>query len=201
MVGIVWQANIVDLEGNVIPAANIEVREQLTGTLVALYADYALAAPLVNPTVSDGFGFVRFFVATPGLYRILASKGGFTRTWEYVLFSRPADPSLSVITPAALVVGNNNDWNAGFAADPSIGRVRVQGDAGGSTITGMTGGTDGRRIILTNILANPITIAHESGLSTAAMRFYMNGDLYWPQGVSHEFLYEGALSRWSKLGN
>lgn len=201
MVGIVWQANIVDLEGTIIPAANVEVRDQLSGALVAIYSDYALTAPLVNPTASDGFGFVRFFVANPGLYRIVASKGGFSRTWEYVLFTRPTGPELGVVTPAALAAGNNNDWNAGFASDLTIGRVRTQGNAGGSTITGMTGGTDGRRIILTNILANPITILHESGLSVAANRFNMNGDLYWPSGVSHEFIWEGAISRWSKMGN
>lgn len=201
MVGIVWQANIVDLEGTIIPAANIEVREQLSGALVALFSDYALTAPLVNPTVSDGFGFVRLFVATPGLYRIHASKGGFTRTWEYVLFSRPVDPSLGVVTPAALAAGNNNNWNPGIAADLSIGRVRMQGHASGSTVTGMTGGTDGRRIILTNILATGVNIPHESGLSTATNRFNMNGDLFMPSGVSHEFLWDGAIQRWSKLGN
>lgn len=200
MVGIVWQANIVDLEGTVIPAANIEVREQISGVLAPIYSDYELANPLVNPTASDGFGFVRLFVATPGVYRIHASKGGFTRTWEYVLFSRPADPSLGIVTPAALAAGNNNNWNPGIA-DLAVGRVRMQGHASGSTITGMTTGSEGRRIILTNILANGITIASESGLSTAANRFNMNGDLFVPSGASHEFLYDGALGRWSKLGN
>lgn len=199
MAGIVWQANIVDLEGTVIPAANIEVREQLTGTLVALFADYDLVAPLTNPTQSDGFGFVRFFVANRGLYRITASKGGFSRQWTHVLFGQGLPTGISF--PAALVAGNNNNWNAGLTGE--IGRVRTRGDVGGSTLTGMdaTGIADGFRVILTNIEATAITILHESAASLAANRFALNGDLYWPSGVSHEFMYEGGIARWSKLGN
>lgn len=203
MPGIVWQANIVDLEGNVVPAANVEVREQVSGALVPLFADFELTAPLTNPTQSDGFGYVRVFVANTNLYRIVASKGGFTRTWEYVLLLQIPSGGyvpLGISTPAALAAGNNNDWNAGIA-DTTIGRVRTSGDAGGSILTGMAGGADGRRLILTNVSANAITVLHESALSVAANRFHMNGDLFWPQGVSHEFLYEGATARWSRLGN
>lgn len=199
MAGIVWQANIVDLEGNVIPAANVEVREQLTGALVQLYADYELAAPINNPTLSDGFGFVRFFVANRGLYRITASKGGFSRQWTYVLFGQGLPTGIAF--PAELVAGNNNNWNPGLTGE--IGRVRVRGNVGGSVLTGMdaTGIPDGFRVILTNIGDPDITVTSQSGLSTEAYRFAMNGDLFWPRGVSHEFMYEGGVSRWSKLGN
>jgi len=203
MVGIVWQANIVDLEGNVIPVANIEVREQITGTLVALFGDYDLTAPLTNPTQSDGFGFVRLFVADRGLYRITASKGTFNRQWTHVFFGDPFISGMpaGISTPAVLAAGNNNNWNAGLSS--VIGRVRTRGDAGGSVLTGMdaTGVADGYRVVLTNIDANPITVLHESGLSLAANRFNTNGDLFWPSGVSHEFIRDAALSRWSKLGN
>lgn len=204
MPGIVWQANVVDLAGNVIPAANVEVRLQDSGVLVPIYADYLLAAPLVNPTITDAFGFIRLFVGATGRYRIKASKGGFTREWQHVLLlAEPATGAFvptGITTPAALAAGNNNNWDAGIV-DTTIGRVRTVGDAAGSTITGMQGGTDGHRVILTNVAANDITILHESALSVAANRFNMNGDLFWPAGVSHEFLYEGFLSRWSKLGN
>lgn len=202
MVGIVWQANTVDLQGNVIPAANIEVREQISGTLVPIFADYDLLVPLDNPTISDGFGFAKFFVAAAGIYQITASKGGFNRQWTHVLFSRPVDFAIPAVTvtAAALAAGNNNDWNAGLA-NANLRRVRVAGDAGGSVLTGMIFGTDERYVVLTNISANAITVLHESALSAAANRFNLNGDLFWPQGVSHEFLYDGGISRWSKLGN
>lgn len=202
----VWQGNVIDLEGNALPASSIEVREQIGGALVPLFADFAMAVPLGNPFNADDFGFARFFVAANGLYQIKASKLGFTRIWEYVLLINlptggyvPGD----VAVPDPLVAGNNNDWDSGMSASTSIGRVRVEGDAGGSILTGMGDGVDGRRIILTNVEAPDITVLHESALSLAGNRFNMNGDLFWPRGVSHEFIYDSAIltGRWSKLGN
>lgn len=198
---IVWQANIVDVQGNIIPAANVEVRHQLSGVLATIYSDFALAVPISNPTVSDGLGYVRFFVADQGLYRIQASKGGFTRTWEYVsLLAIPTGTTTPtvVVDPAALAAGNNNDVN--FFLDDTIGRVRILGDAGGSVLTGMQGGVDGRRIVLTNRGATTVTLRNQSALSGAANRFAMNGDMLLPTQASAQFLYDDLVDRWSRIG-
>lgn len=203
--GNVWQASIVDSQGNVQAGANVEVREQLSGTLVSLYSDFALASPTDNPVAADDLGFVRFFVAVDGIYRITATHGGFSRQWTHVPLVAPPVGGyvpLSVLTPTTLASGNNNNWNGGLDFSLSVGRLRVEGHASGlSVITGMLHGSDGRRVILTNTSAAAWAMAHESGSSTAANRFNLNGDLYVPPGVSHEFIYEGAISRWSKLGN
>lgn len=202
----VWQGNVIDLEGNALPAASIEVREQISGVLVPLFADFAMAVPLGNPFAADDFGFARFFVAANGLYQIKASKLGFTRVWEYVLLiNAPTGGYVptGIAVPDPLVAGNNNDWDSGMSVSANIGRIRVAGDAGGSTLTGMLDGVDGRRIILTNVAATDIIVAHESVLSLAVNRFNMNGDLFWPRGISHEFIYESGYltGRWSKFGN
>lgn len=202
----VWQGNVIDLEGNALPASSIEVREQISGVLVPLFADFAMTVPLGNPFAADDFGFARFFVAANGLYQIKASKLGFTRVWEYVLLiNAPTGGYVNngVAVPDPLVAGNNNDWDSGMSASETIGRIRVEGDAGGSTLTGMIDGVEGKRIILTNVAAPDIIILHESALSLAVNRFNINGDLFWPRGISHEFIYDSAIltGRWSKLGN
>lgn len=82
MAGGVWQRNIVDEAGNVVPNATLEVRHQSTGVLASIFSDYELTTTLSNPTTADENGFVRFFAAS-GLYRITASANGFVREWIY----------------------------------------------------------------------------------------------------------------------
>lgn len=107
----------------------------------------------------------------------------------------PAGP-VEISTPSALAAGDNDDFDAGI--DGTIGRVELQGDAGGSVLTGMQGGTDGQRVVATNTSANTITLRAEDTGSTAANRFAMNGDMLLPQNCSVQFLY--TQSRWSRIG-
>lgn len=77
----VFQRSIVDEAGNIMPLAAVEVRDQVTSNLVQLYDDYDGASPIGNPTAADANGFVRFYVAA-GRYRIEATSGALSRTWE-----------------------------------------------------------------------------------------------------------------------
>lgn len=77
----VFQRSAVDNAGNVMPLASVEVRDQVTSTLVQLYSNYALSSTIGNPILADNEGFFRFYVA-PGRYRIEASLGGQSRVWE-----------------------------------------------------------------------------------------------------------------------
>ena len=79
-----WQATIVDGAGNVQPGASIEVRSEVGGApLVTLYSDRAGTTLLGNPVTADADGFAAFHVSG-GAYRIIATKGGFSREWRYV---------------------------------------------------------------------------------------------------------------------
>jgi hypothetical protein len=81
MPGNVWQRTVVDEAGNVMPLASVEVRDQVTSSLVQLYSNYALSSTIGNPITADADGFVRFYTAA-GRYRIVATSGAQSRTWE-----------------------------------------------------------------------------------------------------------------------
>ncbi|WP_371346101.1 hypothetical protein [Ancylobacter sp. IITR112] len=71
-----WQATITDEAGNVMPGAQVTVRNEATGLLASLFADKEGAEPLDNPfTIDpDGDGGVAFYVAA-GFYEITATLG------------------------------------------------------------------------------------------------------------------------------
>ena len=73
--------------------------------------------------------------------------------------------------------------------------------AGSSNLTGMVAAADGTRLILTNVSAYGGMISSEATGSTTANRFSGNGDVYHAPGQSYEFIYDGELTRWSRLGN
>jgi len=79
----VWHGVITDLQGNVVPGAQVEVRSEVTGALVRLYEDRDGAAFKTNPFQADGQGQASFFAAG-GAYRIIARSGSFERVWRYV---------------------------------------------------------------------------------------------------------------------
>lgn len=77
-----WNRFIEDGTGLPVAAAVIEVRSSTTGALAAIYSDRAGLTPITNPTSSDVNGFVGFFAAG-GAYDITATKGAFSKTFEY----------------------------------------------------------------------------------------------------------------------
>lgn len=103
----------------------------------------------------------------------------------------------SVTSPAALAAGNNNDY-----AISSHTVLRLTGDAGGSTLTGIAGGWDGRRVRVINVAGGTITLAHQSGLSSSLNR------ILHPAGASPvlgtddiaDLEYDGTTDRWRIAG-
>lgn len=82
----VWQRSIVDDSGNVLPEAQVEVvnvNDPENPVAAVLYEDIDGEVELSNPFQADSDGFARFY-ADSGVYRITATKGAFTRTWEDV---------------------------------------------------------------------------------------------------------------------
>lgn len=123
--------------------------------------------------------------------------GGSPANWQAVQLGGTASGTL---TPSALGAGDTNNWNPGSLA--GIGRIRVSYHSGGtSNLTGMVAAADGTRLIVTNVSAYGGMITAESGSSTTANRFSGNGDAYHAPGQSYEFIYDSALTRWSRLGN
>lgn len=79
----VWQRNIVDRFGNVVPNATVEVRDTVTGELSEIYSDSEGTTTLDNPFTADASGFAKFY-ARGGLYNITVHAGGAPFTWDAV---------------------------------------------------------------------------------------------------------------------
>src|SRR5689334_15628082 len=78
-----YQFTVTDSRGNVIPGANVEVRDEADLSLVSLFSDRDGSTPLGNPFTADGEGFAAFHVAG-GAYKIRVYSGTFERIWRYV---------------------------------------------------------------------------------------------------------------------
>ena len=99
-----------------------------------------------------------------------------------------------VVIPAGLS-GITDDWAPTLTHK---GRVQLS-CAAASELTGMAGGEDGKEVTLTNVGSESLILRDEAAGSTAANRFGMNGDQLLPANTSMRFLYDGSISRWSKL--
>jgi hypothetical protein len=78
-----WQAHVLDNAGNVQDAASVTVRVQADNSLASIFTDDAGATPKANPFTTGSDGLAAFFAAG-NVYKITATKGALTRTWEHV---------------------------------------------------------------------------------------------------------------------
>jgi len=74
-----------------------------------------------------------------------------------------------------------------------------QETGGGYLIHGLTGGTDGRIVVITCATSNSLSLVHEDAAATAADRFYSPACSI-TAGQSAILRYSGALSRWVTIG-
>ncbi len=78
-----WQSHVVDRQGNILPGATIQVIDEVTGLLAAIFSDRAGTVPLSNPFAADADGYA-FFHTAKGAYRVDAFYPGSQRTWRFV---------------------------------------------------------------------------------------------------------------------
>ncbi len=100
------------------------------------------------------------------------------------------------ISPAQLVA-NTDDWTPAGLSGATV--IRVSTDAA-RNLTGITGGQDGRMLILENVGAFSLGLIHDQ-TSAAPNRFYMNGAvaggaIQLNANQSCVLLYDGTSSRW-----
>lgn len=101
-----------------------------------------------------------------------------------------------IISPTALT-GSVNDYNPTNLSTSSV--LRLDSD-GNYNITGISGGSAGRLLILHNVGANSLTITDEDVLSTAGNRFALNSDTTIAADQSLLIQYDGTSSRWRLIG-
>ena len=104
----------------------------------------------------------------------------------------------ATVSPAS-IGANQNNYNATGVA--TAAHVRLT-SSGAFDVTGLAGGVANRRLLVTNIGANTLTLKHESGSSTAANRFIGPGaaDFLLTAGLTKELIYDGTSSRWRVVG-
>lgn len=78
-----FQRYVVDDTGDIIASPTIEVRDQITNALVSIYSDRAGASAISNPFTGTSGGLAAFHVAG-GAYKVTATSGAFSVTWEWV---------------------------------------------------------------------------------------------------------------------
>ncbi|SDP40790.1 hypothetical protein SAMN04488061_2886 [Filomicrobium insigne] len=99
----IWQATIVDDAGNVQDGATVSVHRMEAGFPLALiHSDRAGTEVKGNPFSVGSDGFAAFH-APGGVYRITATKGAFSKTWDYVAIGRGSeiDPGSSALLDTA----------------------------------------------------------------------------------------------------
>ena len=101
------------------------------------------------------------------------------------------------ISPAQITV-DQNDYNPASLSTASV--LRLSTDASRS-VTGLQGGSDGRRIIIRNVGGFNIVLADQSISSTAANRFKFGVALTLGGGDSVELNYDSTDSRWYKVAD
>jgi hypothetical protein len=186
----VWQTTVQDALGNVQPGATVEVRNASDNTLATIYSDES-GSPMVNPTDTDGDGFVRFYTEG-GFYNITAETDAFSvRTWEDVLIGTPSDTSFGNVQNITLAAGNNLDIT--LATGAKI--IRLTPDASGSIINSIDSTNSARRnIIFVNVGTadgQTVTIPHLDGSGQPGNLIFN------PGGADYIIPYGDSLSLWA----
>lgn len=107
-----------------------------------------------------------------------------------------AGPVSYKATSPAQITANQNNYSLGTGVF-----VRLDSDAS-RDITGFSGGSDGRMVILANVGSNDIVIKYDDSNSTAANRIYTNvgpsgtGDLTLTADDTATFIYDSTTQRW-----
>lgn len=121
------------------------------------------------------------------------SGGNYTLAAGTKAVTRPGD-----LTPAD-ITANVDNYSPSGLADASVLRLNVTSNA---NMSGLSGGSDGREMVVYCTGSATLTLLHESGSSTAANRFVLPGDasmtLVKNQGA--QFIYDATQSRWVCVG-
>lgn len=94
----------------------------------------------------------------------------------------------------AVSAGTTHDFNpAGLT--PAVSYLDLDTTAGDATITGIDGGFNGRKIIITNVGANLLTLG-VAGSSAPENQFRLPSDFFIVQNQSVALEYVGAIEKW-----
>lgn len=119
----------------------------------------------------------------------LEDAGVLTTLTQNINFSGDISPSQ--------ITSNQNDYNPTGLSTAST--LRLNSDAV-REITGLSGGADGRIVLIHNIGSFSITLKNSSTSSSAANRFLFSSDLTLSPNVSVTLQYDSTSTKWRLLG-
>lgn len=104
---------------------------------------------------------------------------------------------IQAVSPAALAAGGVND----YAGADGASFARLTGGAGGSSITGIANGVDGRLLVLLNVGADNVTLTHQDAASAAANRIITGTGLSVTMTTDDIviLIYDATTARWRQL--
>lgn len=155
---------------------------------------------VTNLTITGG----SIFVGKSGAAGILQTSGNGTGVF--------IDPAISFVVSGGAVkysglgndvngvdtitygAGDNNDW----AIEDYANTIRATANASGSAITGIASGYNNRKVTITNISANTLTIENEDTASTAANRILTGTGVAvsLAQNDTANLYYDAVSDRW-----
>lgn len=103
---------------------------------------------------------------------------------------------VTVLGGEVVIVAVAGQSNNVAVAVTTVSRVLVQTSAGDATFTGITAGSDGQLMVITNQGGNLLTLADSNAGSSAANRLYGVADITLPTKGSQLLSYSGNLSKW-----
>jgi hypothetical protein len=102
-----------------------------------------------------------------------------------------------VLSPATIST-NQNDYNPTGLVNAAVLRLSSSSNI---DITGLVGGTNGRKIILINISTFSIKLKDQSILSLAQNRFKLSSDITMVNGTVVGLIYDGVSNVWRTSGS
>jgi hypothetical protein len=193
---VVWQASILDDDGDVQEGVTVTVTDAESGSVATLFADRAGVTPLLNPFQTNSDGFARFYVQE-GRYHIAAVKGALTRTFlDVPLLEEPTNTLLV----AASETGPAGQLDDVIVTD-GVEVYRIEAHASNTSISGFD--ATGDNVRRTFYLVNPsstgsLILLHDDSDSAAGNRILCPGNdsFYVPPNGSVKVWQDDVSAAW-----
>jgi hypothetical protein len=143
-------------------------------------------------SVFNGAGGGTSFTMAPNSWAC-ATSDGTNWTVEAGFYSGGALYFAGGLTPTALS-GNVNDYAPANLSGALV--LRIDTNGANRTITGLSGGSDGRMVVITNIGAQNLILSNADAASSAANRFDMSGNVTLPSKGVQALRYDGVSNVW-----
>jgi hypothetical protein len=164
-----YQAFALDDAGNVLASPTVEVRDEGTAALAALFSDRAGTTGIGNPFTGGSDGLIAFHVAG-GAYKITVTSGSVTRIFRYVGIATFGEHDFVLSCPA------------------TTGNAILKADGAGGTTAG-TAGTDFMRGDTTSLVSKGFTLTPSNAGTKSSGTFTPDPTLgnyqYYTNGGAH----------------